>query len=298
MHCCTTYRPGTGELGIRIGLHSGPVTAGVLRGEKGRFQLFGDTVNTAARMETTGAPNRIHLSQEIVDLLLDAGKSHWVSRREDKVVAKGKGVLNTFWLETMCSDLYESKTSQSETDSSSGSRTMECSPDSPRSVDKQNGLVDWNVTIMKGVLSQVVAARQARAVKRDPPDHIERLEQESLHEPSLEEVREVVSLPNRGTDTASRKVGLAELPDEVKQQLRAYINVLSTMYSDSNPFHNFLVSNSCIVCACAIILNTHLPSDRLILACNTCDNVCSQVIESHRRTGSQAGQFFPFRWER
>ena len=40
--------PGTTELQLRIGLHSGPVTAGVLRGDKARFQLFGDTVNTTA----------------------------------------------------------------------------------------------------------------------------------------------------------------------------------------------------------------------------------------------------------
>ena len=41
--------PGTASLGMRFGLHSGPVTAGVLRGEKSRFQLFGDTINVVSK---------------------------------------------------------------------------------------------------------------------------------------------------------------------------------------------------------------------------------------------------------
>ena len=44
-----TLGPDTGDLAMRVGLHSGPVTAGVLRGDKSRFQLFGDTVNTGKK---------------------------------------------------------------------------------------------------------------------------------------------------------------------------------------------------------------------------------------------------------
>jgi len=83
------------ELGIRIGIHSGPVTAGVLRGERARFQLFGDTVNTCARLESTGTTNRIHLSMETAELLREAGKEDWFVDREDVVSAKGKGSMKT-----------------------------------------------------------------------------------------------------------------------------------------------------------------------------------------------------------
>jgi class 3 adenylate cyclase len=86
------------QLSIRIGIHSGPVTAGVLRGEKARFDLFGDTINTAARIESTGKPNMVHLSSDTAELLRIAGKSDWFVPREKSVSAKGKGELKTFWL--------------------------------------------------------------------------------------------------------------------------------------------------------------------------------------------------------
>lgn len=84
-----TLGPGTADLQLRFGLNSGPVTAGVLRGERARFQLFGDTVNTAARMESNGIRNKIHISQSTADLLVAAGKGHWVTMRDELVEAKG-----------------------------------------------------------------------------------------------------------------------------------------------------------------------------------------------------------------
>lgn len=91
---------GTLALAMRCGLHSGPVTAGVLRGEKARFQLFGDTMNTAARMESNGQPHKIHVSQATADLLIECGKAHWLTKREDKINAKGKGEMQTYWVMT------------------------------------------------------------------------------------------------------------------------------------------------------------------------------------------------------
>lgn len=53
---------------------------------------------TASRMESTGLRNRIHISEESANLISAFGKTHWVKIREDKVQAKGKGIMNTCWL--------------------------------------------------------------------------------------------------------------------------------------------------------------------------------------------------------
>jgi class 3 adenylate cyclase len=102
-----TLAPTLGEdttaLMIRVGLHSGPVTGGVLRGEKARFQLFGDTMNTASRMETNGIIGKIHVSDATAKALTAKGKSHWLEPRSDKVAVKGKGELQTYWVSTRTS---------------------------------------------------------------------------------------------------------------------------------------------------------------------------------------------------
>jgi Adenylate and Guanylate cyclase catalytic domain/3'5'-cyclic nucleotide phosphodiesterase len=85
------------DLQGRCGLHSGAVTAGILRGEKARFQLFGDTMNTASRMESSGIPGRIHVSMTTAALLEGAGKAHWVVPRHEVIFLKGKGNQQTFF---------------------------------------------------------------------------------------------------------------------------------------------------------------------------------------------------------
>jgi class 3 adenylate cyclase len=95
-----TLGPETSVLGMRFGLHSGPVIAGVLRGERSRFMIFGDTVNTAIRMESTGSRNLVQVSEATAGLIEAAGKGRWIRPRDDTVKIEGKGEMRTFWLET------------------------------------------------------------------------------------------------------------------------------------------------------------------------------------------------------
>jgi class 3 adenylate cyclase len=271
-----TLGPDTGDLSMRFGLHSGPVTAGVLRGERSRFQLFGDTVNTTARIETTGEQGRIHISQDTADLIIAAGKEHWVQKREEKVVAKGKGELQTYWLDMRASmsrtgSCY-SRSSGSDFDSqleqlmgSDGIPTSlkesACSSYPQLAVidEKTSRLIDWNVDLLLRSLRQNVARRQALCQKKLSKRH--RL----TFAPGttiIDEVKETITLPRFDAEAArheSRPEDIV-LGAAVESELHDYVTAIAMLYRE-NPFHNFEHASHVTMSVVKLLSRIVAPSD-------------------------------------
>eukprot|EP00980_Cylindrotheca_fusiformis_P026136 scaffold15462_cov109-Cylindrotheca_fusiformis.AAC.2 len=243
--------PDTADLDLRTGIHSGQVTAGVLRGERSRFQLFGDTMNTAARMEQSGKRNRIQVSQVTADLLKEAGFVQWIMPRGSKISVRGKGEMQTYWLRK--SKAHKVRRSELESAMMTHAELVETEEesdsfeepglgfgvDTDQRMTKIERLVEWNVEVLASLLQQIIASRDGVVNDIAPLSDAE-MQIGSGAGTVLDEFTPIIPLKRFEAEDlrARRRPSSIEIGDEAKFQLRKYLSQIAGMYKE-NPFHNF-----------------------------------------------------------
>ena len=263
--------PDTADLSFRIGLHSGPVTGGVLRGQNARFQLFGDTMNQASRMESTGIRDRIQMSETTAKLLTEAGKAKWIEKRTEKVDVKGKGLQQTYFVKetTAGTSPTRSVASASSGDPSGTAATASSSSSSssPNNNNSTNNIEGGNGdngngenddddgndndgngsnprqrTKRPSMESIVSTAVEQEALERCFPNKTQRLVTWNT-EVLLRRVRSIVEQrENSGSLDHNGNIGGSyhhtELSPKVVDQLKRHVQQISSMYRD-NAFHSY-----------------------------------------------------------
>ena len=196
-------------------------------------------------MESNGQKNKIHISKETADLLRSAGKERWLTAREDKIVAKGKGELDTFWLrcESRGSSI-ESSRGGSDVSSTGGDDLVndvegELGPAQRQLSEKYQRLVAWNVEVLSRLLKEIAAKRQISGVTPDSEEKLKAIEM-SFDNKSLvlDELVDIISLSNCNVSVKTKNVDVIELSPKVTSQLGDFLSILASYYRE-NAFHNF-----------------------------------------------------------
>jgi hypothetical protein len=228
-------------------------------------------------MESTGKPGRIQISQDTADLIVAAGKSAWISKRDEKVVAKGKGEMQTYWLSP--GEQRSDTTSNPETASShSGSNESEPSELENEahaegesemktvgvSAGKQKRLIEWNVDVLLRLLKQIVARRRACGLSEHGSNCVESKVQ--FAEPGktvIDEVKEIIMLPKFNAKAAIKQEDPDSivLPPEVVEQMYDYVSNIAGIYNDANPFHNFEHASHVTMSVVKLLSRIVAPSD-------------------------------------
>jgi hypothetical protein len=211
--------------------------------------FFGGTVNTAARMESTGLKRKIQVSKETAELIIEANYADWVKPRQDIVIAKGKGEMQTYWLlpqrvsisseidrsiaaSSVLSDAFENISAAAEENHEGGPSDTD-----DDDADKIQRLVDYTSEILQQILKRIVAKRANKGnISPTMELKLSALEDEiGKTGICLDEVEEIIELPAFDEKAYSQGV---ELGADVISQLVSFVKFVASMYRN-NPFHNF-----------------------------------------------------------
>jgi hypothetical protein len=202
-------------------------------------------------MESHGKAGMIQVSQATATLIEDAGKGQWLRKREDKVQAKGKGQLETYWVNP-------SNRLREGARSSTRSLTNNVNAISEAEAAQRERLVNWNVDLLARLLKSIVINRRSNKktlIKRSNSkmelmrDDSKRsfsgvmegdFDANSSTKTPRDEIAEVIKLPRSKTSFSSREddPDSFELDQTTMEQLTELIRAISSLYH-KNHFHGF-----------------------------------------------------------
>jgi len=264
------YGPDTGTLSLRVGIHSGPITGGFLKGKGARFQLFGETAQIARLICASSDRGTIQVSEVTANLLVQAEKSHWLIKRDDLVPIQGHGDMILYCLGKN-GITHTNSGGESVTDHDALQNDLSTNHDELHYIEKMESaseqkerLINWNVQVLHQILKQIRARRLAESGKSNPKDAITSssthggdssnadhsmsvvsgtgISNTSSHvyDTPLDEVKEIIALPAFDQKVAKRQKDAdeIEIPEGALDQLKTFVTAIAGMYRD-NPFHNF-----------------------------------------------------------
>lgn len=227
-----------------------------------RYQIFGDTVNTCARIQTSSEPGRIHVSSAAAEMLLEKGKVSWLRKRKGTVNLRGKGDVETYWLalkgtsrvskrasseafgkmiliEENDGDIEDETRSDSEVEDWNNFGDLD---ETDATGDKLRRLVDWNANILADLIKQILSTRDGSSAS-DPSSIAAKEKSIGNGSTVLEEFKDIIEVsPGDRIDMVHNEAGMDmnvnEFDDVAMDQLRDFLSQVASMYR-SNHFHNF-----------------------------------------------------------
>ena len=192
------------------------------------------------------------MSKETADLLRTAGKEHWIKVRHDVIKAKGKGEMQTFWL--------DANRDENETPLPTKGQGSKHSPNTTNGKTKR--LIDWQVDVLSRFLKQIVARR------KDKWSSTSSVTQKALQwkpKPGkicLDEVQEIIWLPEFDAEATRNQEDpyTIELSANVTRQLREFITAVANLYR-ANHFHGFEHACHVTMSVTKLLSRIVMPSD-------------------------------------